>query len=136
VFVDHDLRIAAFWANLTALLRSASTRLSRWLPERELRARKSRVQDSQTGWWLPVLPDAIFEVRYPDGFVQGCFLEVDLGTLTLRRFRRKVRAFELYRRIVADAIPGKSSPRAHRWTPEERRFRFPNPRVIWWPLVQ
>jgi len=96
VFVDHDLRIAAFWANLVALLRSASARLGRWLPERELRARKVRVRDPQTGWSLPVLPDAIFEVVYPDGFVQGCFLEVDLGTLTLRRFRRKVRAFELY----------------------------------------
>lgn len=96
VFVDHDLRIAAFWANLAALLRSASAKLGRWLPERELRARKVRVQGPQTGWSLPVLPDAVFEVRYPDGFVQGCLLEVDMGTLTQKQFGRKVRAFELY----------------------------------------
>ncbi len=49
VFVDHDLRIAAFWANLVALLRSTSARLGRWLPERELRARKVRVYDARTG---------------------------------------------------------------------------------------
>ncbi len=42
-----------------------------------------------------MLPDAAFEVVYPDGCVQACLLEVDLGTLTLKRFRRKVRAFEL-----------------------------------------
>jgi hypothetical protein len=95
VFVDHDLKIAAFWANLIALLRSTRARLGRWLPERELRARKIRIYDPRTGWWLPVLPDAAFEVVYPDGSVQACLLEVDLGTLTLKRFRRKVRAFEL-----------------------------------------
>lgn len=95
VFVDHDLQIAAFWANLVALLRSTHARLGRWLPERELRARKVRVYDPRIGWWLPVLPDAAFEVVYPDGSVQGCLLEVDMGTLTLKRFQRKVRAFEL-----------------------------------------
>ncbi|MDA8188276.1 MAG: replication-relaxation family protein [Dehalococcoidales bacterium] len=96
LFLDHELRIAAFWANLVALLRSSRARLGRWLPERELRARKVRVQDPHTGWWLQVLPDAAFEVVYPDGFVQGCLLEVDMGTLTLARIRRKLRAFELY----------------------------------------
>lgn len=96
LFLDHDLRIAAFWANLVALLRSSRARLGRWLPERELHARKVRDQDPQTGWRLAVLPDAAFEVDYPDGFVQGCLLEMDMGTLTLARFRRKLRAFELY----------------------------------------
>jgi hypothetical protein len=28
--------------------------------------------------------------------VQACFLEADMGTLTRERFRRKVRAFQLY----------------------------------------
>jgi hypothetical protein len=95
LFVDHDLQIAAFWANLVALLRPMRATLGRWLPERDLRARTMRVQDPRTGRWLPVLPDAAYEVVYADGFVQGCLLEVDMGTLTLRRFRRKLRAFEL-----------------------------------------
>jgi hypothetical protein len=95
LFVDHDLQIATFWAHLVALLRPMRARLGRWLPERDLRARTMRVQDPRTGRWLPVLPDAAFEVVYPDGFVQTCLLEVDMGTLTLRRFRRKLRAFEL-----------------------------------------
>jgi hypothetical protein len=95
LFVDHDLQIAAVWANLVALLRTSRAQLGRWLLERELRARKVRVQDPRTGWWLAVLPDAAFEIVYPDDLVQTCQLEVDMGTLTLRRFRRKLRAFEL-----------------------------------------
>jgi hypothetical protein len=31
----------------------------------------------------------------PDGSVQACLIEMGLGILTLGRFRRKVRAFEL-----------------------------------------
>ena len=96
VFVEHDLQIAAFWANLIALLRSRRARLRRWVSERTLRAQQVRVQDPRTGRWLPVLPDAGFELSYPDGSVQSVLLEVDMGTLTLARFRRKVRAFELY----------------------------------------
>jgi hypothetical protein len=109
VFVDHDLRIATFWANMIALLRSTHARLGRWLPERELRARKIRIYDPRTGWWLPVLPDAAFEVVYPDGCVQACLLEVDMGTLTLKRFRRKVRAFELdLAQGLGAVLPGSS----------------------------
>jgi hypothetical protein len=96
VFVEHDLTMAAFWANLIALLRSRRARLRRWVSERTLRARQVRVQDPRTQRWLPVLPDAGFEVIYPKGAVQTALLEVDMGTLTLARFRRKVRAFELY----------------------------------------
>jgi hypothetical protein len=42
-----------------------------------------------------VLPDAYFKLAYADGLVQCCLVEVDCGTLTLARFRKKLRAFEL-----------------------------------------
>jgi hypothetical protein len=45
-------------------------------------------------YWLPFLPDAYFEVHYPNDDVQACLVEIDMGTLTLRRFARKVQAFE------------------------------------------
>jgi hypothetical protein len=94
-FVDHDLTIARFWAYLVVLLRSTRAALQRWIPERQIRARKLRVFDDRSRRWLPVLPDAAFEVAYPDGTYQACLLEVDMGTLTLARFGQKVRAFEL-----------------------------------------
>jgi hypothetical protein len=66
-----------------------------WESERRLRRRKLRVKPAGGKWCLPVLPDAYFRVDYPDGVVQCCLVEVDCGTLTLARFRKKLRAFEL-----------------------------------------
>jgi hypothetical protein len=93
---EHDLHLATFWAHLMALLGTTRITDLRWIPERELRARRLRVRDPQSGNWLPVLPDAYIELEYPGDLVQCSFLEVDLGTLTLARFRRKLRAFEAY----------------------------------------
>lgn len=93
---EHDLIIASFWAQLVALLRTRRDITLRWIPERDLRARRIRVRDPRTGYLLPMLPDAYLELRYPSGAIQCVMLEVDMGTLTLARFRRKLRAFEAY----------------------------------------
>jgi hypothetical protein len=53
-----------------------------------------RVRDPERGCWLPFLPDAYFEMVHADGRVQCGIVEVDMGMLTLRRFARKVHAFE------------------------------------------
>jgi hypothetical protein len=53
-----------------------------------------RVRSPEGNYWLPFLPDAYFEVVYPNGDVQCALAEIDMGTLTLRRFARKVQAFE------------------------------------------
>jgi Replication-relaxation len=95
VFVEHDLKAAALWANVHNLLRGRCVRAFRWTPERDLRARRLRVRDpDRPSRWLPFLPDGAFEVVYRDGRVQSMLIEIDMGTLTLERFRRKVRAFE------------------------------------------
>ncbi len=56
------------------------------------------MRDPKTDHRLPVLPDGYFSLRYPDGKLQVCLLEIDMGTLTLHRFRRKVRSFEIFER--------------------------------------
>jgi Replication-relaxation len=95
VFVDHDLKAAALWANVRrALIRRGGCRWL-WLGERELRAKRMRVRSPQSNYWLPFLPDAYFEVTYPNGDVQCALVEIDMGTLTLRRFGRKIQAFEI-----------------------------------------
>src|SRR6266542_4105677 len=93
VFVDHDLRAAAIWANLRAQLRNTNQRLH-WVSERELRARRMRVRAPRGDYWLPFLPDAYFEVAYTGEHVQCAIVEIAMGTLTLRRFRRMVHSFE------------------------------------------
>jgi hypothetical protein len=94
VFVDHDLKAAALWANVRAQLRGRRGCRWLWIGERELRAKRMRVRTPNADYWLPFLPDASFEVTYPNGDVQCIVVEIDMGTLTLRRFARKVQAFE------------------------------------------
>jgi hypothetical protein len=96
LFVDHQLTVATLWANLRAVLGRSGLRWT-WVPEPELRRRRLHVRPPDSRWKLPVLPDGCFRVDYPDGAVQCCLVEVDLGTLTLARFRKKLRAFELAR---------------------------------------
>jgi hypothetical protein len=74
VFIDHDLKAAARWANVRAQLRGR--RGCRWLllGERELRAKRMRVRAPQADYWLPFLPDAYFEITYPNGDVQTCIV--------------------------------------------------------------
>jgi hypothetical protein len=95
-FSAHDQRLAALWAQMQAMTHSGSLRACRWTPERELRALNLLVQDPDTGRALPVLPDGYVELEYADGTVQCCMVEIDMGTLELWRFRRKLRALELY----------------------------------------
>jgi hypothetical protein len=95
--VPHNLVTAALWANLIAALHGTNGTVSRWIPERVLRGKKVVLRDPDDNYRLPVLPDAYFELAYNAGAtVRACFLEVDMGTLTRERFRRKVRAFQLY----------------------------------------
>lgn len=94
VFVDHDLKAAALWANVRAQLRGRRGFRFLWLGERELRAKRMRVRSPSADYWLPFLPDAYFEVVHPSGAVQCVLVEIDMGSLTLRRFARKIQAFE------------------------------------------
>jgi hypothetical protein len=83
-----------------AQLRGRGCRLL-WIGERDLRARRMRVRTPTGDRWLPFLPDAYFAVQYPGGDVQACVVEIDMGSLTLRRFARKLQAFET---ALADGV--------------------------------
>jgi hypothetical protein len=70
---------------------------TRWLSlavARRVRAQGKEDACARRPVWLPFLPDAYFEVHYPNGDIQCAVIEIDMGTLTLRRFARKVQAFE------------------------------------------
>jgi hypothetical protein len=106
--LEHDHQAARLWALLAA--HRPQTRLTgfRWEAELSLRARKLHVRipgpaadgsggdGSGRGRALPFLPDGYLELDYPDGSVQCCVLEVDRGTQPLRKFARKLAAFEAF----------------------------------------
>jgi hypothetical protein len=95
VRAQHDLAGAALRCNLVALLRRLRMNwYVVWIPEREFRARHLTMPDRDGRRKLPWLPDGAFSVQHRDKTFQRALVEIDMGTLTLRRFRRKVRAFE------------------------------------------
>jgi hypothetical protein len=96
VGLEHELTVAAVWAHLQALVRLGRLADCQWTPERVLRARQVRVLDPASGRRLPVLLDGLADVEAPDGTLRQLLAEVDRGTLTVERFRRKLRAWELY----------------------------------------
>lgn len=94
--IDHDLKAAAFWAQLRALARGKRVKNWYWTSERDLKAEQRRIKDPETNKWLAVLPDGEFRIVYPSGDVQLCFLEIDMDSMPEKRFCQKMRAFDLY----------------------------------------
>lgn len=95
-FLEHDQRIARLWAHMQALVRQGQFRACHWTPERDLHAMAITVPDPKTGRPIAVLPDGYVELERPDGTTWSAMVEIDMGTLTLRQFRRKLRAFHIY----------------------------------------
>ena len=95
--IDHNLKAASFWANLKVLAGSATLiREWAWTAERDIRAQKRFAIDPDTQKRMTIAPDGEFRVVYPDEDVQLGFLEVDMGSVPLRHFRKKMRGFDLY----------------------------------------
>src|SRR5207302_589151 len=123
VFLDHDLTIAAFWANLVATLRPTPVALRRWLPERDLRARRLRVRDPRDGRWLPFLPDAAFELRYPSGSTtrgRGTTSPTTPPASSTTEPTRRIRGPHARR-----ASWRRDAPRTWGWMPRPVRFGMP-----------
>jgi hypothetical protein len=94
----NDVRIA-----VTLGARRAGYELVRWLSDHELKADYDRVQITRPGGRrqsVSLIPDSYFTLKTPRGYA-NCFLEVDMGTMALERFKNKVRAYIAYHRSGA-----------------------------------
>lgn len=95
LFLDHTLGIAEFRVQLELALRANSEmKLLFW--QREGQELNDRIPDP-TGRqkYLPVTPDAFFGLKTPAG-KSYFFLEVDMGTESLKRFTQKIIAYKQY----------------------------------------
>ena len=95
LFMEHTLEVAEFRVNLDLALREDSS--VDWLfYSRESKGLQTRVPDP-TGKkkYLVVAPDAFFGLKTENGN-SFFFLEVDMGTETLKRFAEKVTAYKQY----------------------------------------
>ncbi len=99
-FIEHTLAINDVRGAVTLACRHAGYTLETWRGERELKADYDYVQlrtSSGRREQVAVIPDSYFTIvahqrRYP------FLLELDRGTMVLKRFKRKVRAYREYYR--------------------------------------
>jgi hypothetical protein len=97
LFVEHELMISAFHANLELAVQNDPTvELERWVQGPSL---WSSVKAS-SGQVLPHRPDALFVLRFPnapEGQQRSNFLyEADRGTCNLNRIRQKLESYLLF----------------------------------------
>lgn len=102
-FLNHlaainDVRIA-----VTLAAQRAGYELVRWLSDYDLKADYDRVQiagASGRRQLVSLIPDSYFTLKTPRGYA-NCFLEMDMGTMALERFKNKVRAYIVYHQTGA-----------------------------------
>jgi hypothetical protein len=76
-----------------ALKAHPAVALTEWIPERELRATPCKIEDPLTRQTVVLIPDASFELRLSDGSTQSFLLEQDMGTVSARRIKAKLRGY-------------------------------------------
>jgi hypothetical protein len=89
----NDVRIA-----VTLAAQDAGYELVRWLSDYDLKADYDRVQIAGAGGRrqsVSLIPDSYFTLKTPRGYA-NCFLEMDMGSMALERFKNKVRAYIAY----------------------------------------
>jgi len=99
-FVEHLLGINEVRIAVTLACRELGYRVLTWLGEAELKADYDRVTlraSSGKRREVPVIPDSYFALETPRGKAHF-FLELDRGTMTLKRFQTKVAAYQAYYR--------------------------------------
>ena len=97
-FLEHTLGVNGFWIDIVLATRNSEYALERWVDERTLKSQemKDYVDDPSGRGKIPIVPDGYFCIRIPDGH-KACFmLELDRGTVAIKRWRRKIRGYIEY----------------------------------------
>ena len=95
MFLEHTLAIAEVYINLAQWIqKKPDTDLLFW--KRESKELTDRVSDPEGKLkHLSIAPDAFFGIQTPAG-KSYFFIEVDMGTMALTRYRRKIIAYRQY----------------------------------------
>lgn len=93
--IEHLLAINTFRIEMTLACRMNGLPLQTWLDDTTLKQDYDRVHLPRSARPVAVIPDAYFTIATPKGDTHF-FLELDRGTMTSKRFKRKVLAYIAY----------------------------------------
>lgn len=97
-FLAHTLAITDVRIAITLACCAAGYILTQWKGEADLKAGYDRVSITNARGKpqsISLIPDSYFTIQTPRGKT-ACFLEMDMGTMTLGRFQDKIRAYLAY----------------------------------------
>jgi len=100
IHLAHTLMLSQFRTCLTLACRNrADLTLASWeTPERAL------IRILIDGHHVPVIPDAYFTLKDSDGHTAHFYLEADRGTMTQKRFLRKLQAYWRFRHLDSELL--------------------------------
>ena len=99
LFLAHTLAINEFRLAVTQAAERLSWAIPLWRTENEIKAEYDRVNIRVTAGRVervPVVPDSYFVIDSPQRGLAPCFLELDRGSMSLRRFKAKVAGYVAY----------------------------------------
>ncbi|MCA9904045.1 MAG: replication-relaxation family protein [Anaerolineae bacterium] len=96
LFLEHTLAINEVRIAIAQACEAHGWTLAQWLTENELKADYDRVYVKGERRSVALVPDSFFSIYVPEKGTTHCFLELDRGTMTLKRFRDKVAAYVSY----------------------------------------
>ncbi len=102
VYKKHEIAINEFSIAVELAVKNYGGRIEKQISETEFKdpglLRQMKVFDLETGLDIPIAPDWFFAVSFPESGRKALFfLEMDRGTMELKRFRfKKIRGYHLF----------------------------------------
>ena len=97
-YLQHTLEVSEFAVRVNLACRQLGFELPRWDAEAKLKSKPDKVTiqiSAGTKRTVSLIPDSYFEI-VANGHKYHFFLEVDRGTMTVKRFKNKIRAYQEY----------------------------------------
>lgn len=96
MYIEHTLAINEFRIAVVQACEAQGWQIARWLTENELKADYDRVRIRARKASTSLIPDSFFTLVVPEKGTTHFFLELDRGSMELKRFREKVEAYVAY----------------------------------------
>lgn len=96
MYIEHTLAINEVRIAVSQACQAQGWQVALWLTENELKADYDRVRIPGRKASISLLPDSFFTLTVPGKGMTRFFLELDRGSMELKRFREKVEAYVAY----------------------------------------
>jgi len=96
MYLEHTLATNEFRIAVSLACQRNGWEVETWLTDNEMKADYDRVKIPSRKQPVSLIPDSYFSIHVPDRGTTNFFLELDRGTMPIKRFREKLEAYVAY----------------------------------------